>query len=104
MDIAHAVEVFLLDPECAEHATVVVHPVPERPVMGFEVVAAPGSPTLEFARGFDVQIGPVEECGFGQVVQAIWPSFEVFGPLNPIHPGCANPGHKQIYGQQEIAP
>ncbi len=66
MDIAHTVEVFLLDPECATYLTVVVHPVPERPVMGFEAVAAPGSPAGEFAFSADVQIGAVEECGFGQ--------------------------------------
>ena len=48
---------------------VVLHPVPERPVMGLEIVAAPGPPAREFALGFDVQIGAVEECGFGQVVQ-----------------------------------
>ena len=102
MDVAHAV--FLLDPEGAMDLAVIIHPVPERPVMGFEVVAAPASPTPEFVLGFDVQIGAVEECGFGQVVQAIWPSFEMFGPLNPIHPRCANPGCPQIYGQQEIAP
>jgi hypothetical protein len=48
--------------------------------MGFEAVAAPGSPAGEFAFSADVQIGAVEECGFGQVVQAIWPLFEIFSP------------------------
>jgi hypothetical protein len=104
MDIAHAVEVLVLDPERATHAAVVVHPVVEWAIVGIEVVAAPASPTPEFVLGFDVQIGAVEECGFGRVVQAIWPSFEMFGPLNPIHPRCANPGCPQIYGQREIAP
>jgi hypothetical protein len=37
--------------------------------------------------------GAVEECGFGQVVQAIWPSIEIFWPLNPILARCANPGN-----------
>jgi hypothetical protein len=37
--------------------------------MGFVIVAAPGPPAGEFALGFDIEIGAVEECGFGQVVQ-----------------------------------
>jgi hypothetical protein len=86
-----AVEMFLLDPEGAAYLTVVVHPVPERLVMGFEIVAAPGSPALEFAFSADVQIGAVEECGFGDVVHAIGPSFEGFESLNPVHTRCANP-------------
>ena len=90
MDVAHAVEVFLLDPEGAADLAVVLHPVPERPVMGFEIVAAPGPPAFELPFGSDVQIGAVEECGFGQVVQAVWPFFAIFEPLNPIHPRCAN--------------
>jgi hypothetical protein len=53
--------------------------------MALKIVATPGSPALEFAGRFDVQIGAVEECGFGQVVQAIGPSFEIFESLNPIH-------------------
>ena len=91
MDIAHAVEVFLLDPEGAVDAALIVHAVAKRPVMGFEVVAAPGSPAGEFAFGLHVQIGAVEECGFGQVVHAIWPPYQIYQPLNPIHAGCANP-------------
>jgi hypothetical protein len=39
--------------------------------MGLEIVAAPGSPAGELALGFDVQVGAVEECRFGQVVHAI---------------------------------
>jgi hypothetical protein len=46
----------------------VVHAVVERAVMGLKIVAAPGPPALEFAGSFDVQIGAVGECGFGQVV------------------------------------
>ena len=69
MDVAHAVEVLPLDPERTTHAAVVLHPVPELPVMGFELVTAPGAPAGEFALGFDMEIGAVEECGFGQVVQ-----------------------------------
>ena len=84
MDIAHAVEVLLLDPEGATYLAVVVHAVPEWPVVGFEVVTAPGSPAGEFARRFDVQIGAVEECGFGQVVHAVPLAWE-FPSLNPIH-------------------
>jgi len=40
--------------------------------MGLEIVAAPGSPALKFAFGADVQIGAVEECGFGEVVHGHW--------------------------------
>jgi hypothetical protein len=80
MDVAHTVEMLFLDPERAMDAAVILHPVVERPVMGLKIVAAPGPPAREFAGGFDVQIGAVEECGFGQVVHAIWPSFEIFSP------------------------
>ena len=65
MDVAHAVEVFPLDPEGALHLAVFVHPVPERAVMGLETVAGPGAPALEFALGFRVQIGTMVECIFG---------------------------------------
>ena len=75
MDIAHAVEMLLLDPEGAAHAAIVLHPVPERPAMSLVIVAAPGSPTGEFAFGADVQVGSVKECGFGQLVHGIWTSF-----------------------------
>jgi hypothetical protein len=61
-------------------AAIVVHPVVERPVMGLKIVAAPGSPALEFASRFGAQIRAVEECGFGQGIQAIGPSFEGFSP------------------------
>ncbi len=74
MDIALAVEMFFLDPERALHAAVVAHPVPERPVMGLEIVAAPGSPAGEFALGFDVDAGLLGECRFGELVHGIWPS------------------------------
>ena len=85
MDVAHAVEVLLLDPERAAHAAVVLHPVPERPVMGLEIVAAPGPPAGEFALGFDMEIGAVEEGGFGQVVQRKRPFICGISVLNPIH-------------------
>ena len=91
MDVAHAVEVLFLDPECALHLAVFVHPVPERPVMGLEIVTAPGAPALEFALGFDVQIGSLKEYGFGEVVHEKWPFNWVFQPLNPIRARCANP-------------
>ena len=68
MDVAHAVKVLLLDPERALHFAVLVHPVPERPVMGLKIVAGPGPPARKFALGFDVQIGAVVECVFGEFV------------------------------------
>ena len=68
MDVAHAVEVLLLDPERALHLAVFVDPVPERPVMGLKTVTGPGAPTLEFALGFDVQIGTLAECILGELV------------------------------------
>ena len=73
MDVAGAVEMLLFDPEGAADLAVVLHAVVERPVMGLEIVAAPGAPAREFALGFDMQVGAAMECGFGQVVQAIWP-------------------------------
>ena len=39
MDIARAVKMLLFDPEGAADLAIVVHPVPERPVMGLEIVA-----------------------------------------------------------------
>jgi hypothetical protein len=91
MDVAHAVEMLALDPECAVDAPLLVHPVIEWPVKRFEIVAAPGPPALEFTLCFDMQIRAVEECAFSQVVHAVRPSFEVFQPLNPIHSRWANP-------------
>ena len=108
MDVAHAVEVLLLDPERALHLAVVVDPVPERPVMGLEIVAGPGAPAREFALGFDVQIGAVEECGFGEFVHGKWPFKWVFQPLNPIRARCANADPARLppqsSGQGENAP
>ena len=63
----------LPDPEGAADLAVVFHAVVERPGMGLEIVPAPGAPAGELARCFDVQVGAAVECGFGQVVQAIWP-------------------------------
>jgi len=80
MDVAHAVEMFVLDPEGALDAPLVVHPVVERPSVRFKIVAAPGPPALEFACCLDMQVGAVEECAFAQVVHAIRPSFEGFSP------------------------
>ena len=68
MDVAHAVEVLLLDPERALHLAVFVHPVPERAVMGLKIVAGPGPPALEFALGFDMQVGAAVECVLGEFV------------------------------------
>ena len=84
MDVAGAIEMLLFDPERAADAAVVLHPVVEWPGMGLEIVAAPGSPAGEFALGFDMQVGAVVECGFGEVVQAIWPFISAIQPLNPI--------------------
>ena len=68
MDVAHAVEVLLLDPERALHAAVFVHPVPERAVMGLKTVAGPGPPAGEFALGFDMQVGAAGGMHFGEFV------------------------------------
>ena len=68
MDVAHAVEVFFLDPERALHAAVFVHPVPERAVMGLKTVAGPGPPALEFALGFDMQVRAALKCILGEFV------------------------------------
>ena len=80
MDIAGAVEVLFLDPEGALHAALVVDPVPERPVMRFEIVAGPGQPAGEFALGTDMQVGAVEECSFDEVIHVDRPWFEGFSP------------------------
>ena len=68
MDVAHAVKVLLFDPERALHFAVLVHPVPERAVMGLKTVAGPGPPARKFALGFDVQVGAVVECVLGKLV------------------------------------
>ena len=81
MDVAlAAVEMLLLDPEGAADLAVVLDPVPERAVMGLEIVPAPGSPAGEFALGLDMQVGALRKCGFGQVVHALRPWFENFSP------------------------
>ena len=68
MDVALAVEVLLLDPERALHAAVFVQSVPERAVMGLKTVAGPGPPARKFALGFDVQVGALVKCVFGEFV------------------------------------
>src|SRR3954469_12968768 len=68
MDVALAVEMLLFDAERAAYAAVVIHPVPERAVVGLKPVAAPGSPAGEFALGFDMQIGAAQECRIGRIV------------------------------------
>src|SRR5450631_798350 len=78
MNVAGSIEVLLLDPERAANAAVVLHPVPERPDMGLETVAAPGPPARKFAVGTDMQVRAVQKCRFGQVIHAIWPSIESF--------------------------
>ena len=90
MNVACAVEVLLLHPERAAHAAVVLHPVPERPVVGLEIIPAPGSPARKFALRADVQIGAVEEGGFGQLVHAVRPLTCGIKFLNPIQALCAN--------------
>src|SRR3954469_14741801 len=90
MNVARAVEMLLLDPEYALHLAMFVDPVPERSVMGLEIVAGPGAPAGEFALGFDVNFGELGECGFGELVHGIWPSIAGLQPLNPIRMRCAN--------------
>ena len=80
MDVALAVEVLFLDPERAAHAAVLVHPVPERPVVGLKTVAGPGPPAGEFALGFDVQVGAAEECVLGSSFTKNGLQLECFGP------------------------
>src|SRR5262249_33639949 len=80
MDIALAVEVLFLDPEDALHLAVLVHAVPERPVMGLEGVAGPGAPALEFALGFDVHVGAELECVLGKLVHGKRPSNAIWRP------------------------
>src|SRR5258707_9774856 len=89
MDVARAVEVLVLDPEHTLHLAVFVDPVPERPVMGLEIVTGPGAPAGEFALGFDVNVG-IGECSFGELVHGIRPSIAGLQPLNPIRERCAN--------------
>src|SRR6185312_707568 len=91
MHVSRAIEMLLLDPEGAEDAAVLLHAVPERPVVGFKGVTAPGAPALEFTFGADVQVGAVAECGLGKIVHGKRPSREEQGPLNPIRGRCANP-------------
>ncbi len=69
MDVAHAVEVFLLDAERAAHAAVILEAVPKRTVVGFEAVAAPGPPSSEFAFGCDQEIGARARGFLRRVVQ-----------------------------------
>ena len=54
VDVAQAVEMFLLDAERAAHPAVLAHLVPERTVVGFKAVAVPGPPAGEFTLGFDM--------------------------------------------------
>ena len=68
MDVALPVKVFLLYPERALHAAVFVHPVPEWAVMSLKTVAGPGPPAREFALGFNMQVGALLECIFGEFV------------------------------------
>src|SRR5882757_2034636 len=95
MNVARAVEMLLLDPEHTLHLAVFVDPVPERPVMGLEIVTPPGAPAGEFAFGFDVDAGGNGECRFGELVHGIWPSIAGLQPLNPIRARCANPDPEQ---------
>jgi hypothetical protein len=65
VDIVRAIEMLLPDAKGAMNAPPLVHPMVERPVIGLEIIPAPGPPPREFTFGFDVQIRTVEECGFG---------------------------------------
>ena len=92
MDVALAVEVLFLDPECALHAAVFVHPVPERPVMGLKLVAGPGPPALKFALGFDVQIRmAIIECVFGKLVSRKMAFLWGVSPLKSDPPPISKP-------------
>src|ERR1700759_3159653 len=93
MDVACAVKMLLLDPECTADAAILLPLVPERPVVGLEIVAAPGPPAPKFAFGTEMQVRTVEECAFGQVVHAVWPFFSAILLLNPIHRRSANRTH-----------
>src|SRR5690349_7638885 len=86
-----AVEMFLLDPERAEDAAILLHAMPERPIVGLEGVAAPGAPAFELPFGADVQVGTVAECGLGKLVHGNRPSGKKQRPLNLIRGRCANP-------------
>ena len=70
MDVVRAVEMLFLNAEGTADGAVLLHPVPERSIMGFEIVAAEGAPAGKFALGADTQIGAVQKSRFGQVVQA----------------------------------
>jgi hypothetical protein len=80
MDVFRAIEVLFLDPERAADAAIVLHPVPERPVIGLEGVAAPCAPAGKFTFGADVQVGAVEECRLGKLVHGKRPSREEQSP------------------------
>src|SRR5947209_6109902 len=73
MDVARTVEMLLLDPEHALHFAALVDPVPERTVMGLEIVTPPGAPAGEFALGFDVDAGENGECRFRELVHGFRP-------------------------------
>ena len=90
MDIAGAVKMLFLDPERAAHAAVLAGAVPERPVIGLEIVTGPGPPAHKLTIGGDVQVGAVAVCFFSQVVHAIYAFKRGFWDLNPIHQRCAN--------------
>ena len=60
------------DPECGLVGAGGGQAVVERPGMGLEIVAAPGSPAGELARGFHVQVGASEKCGFAEVIHLDW--------------------------------
>jgi hypothetical protein len=74
MDIPSTIEMLFLDPERASDAAVVLHPVPERAIVGLKGVAAPGAPSRKFALGADMQVGSVKECGFGKLAHGKRPS------------------------------
>src|SRR5262249_21371433 len=54
MDVASAVEMLLFHPEGRADAAVILHPVPERPVIGLEIVAGPGPPARKFTFRADI--------------------------------------------------
>src|SRR5262249_9212374 len=97
-------EMLLFHPERAANLPVRLRPVPERPGMGFIVVACEGAPALELACFRHVQVGALEMGRFGDVVQGNGPSICVSGSLNPIRKPSANARYRQSSGQRENAP
>jgi hypothetical protein len=99
---------FPFDPECAAHPAVGLAPVPERAVVGFERIPAPGGPSGEFTLGGHYHVGAAWR-GIGRDDIHRLNSLDWLRKvLNPIHPPDANPPparwRSQSSGQQETVP